>query len=159
MLRFTALAPSILMVILLLTISRAMAEGPITVYTPKIPNERNSLVSTESVNVAPGRSEIRKFSDGFTSIHIGNPKVVDATPINDRSILLVGKEVGETDVVVLGDHSEPIAILSVSVAKSAATSAESSAIGSYVVIHDGGNSIADTTRYWCKEGVMCDRMN
>jgi Pilus formation protein N terminal region len=84
---------------------------------------------------------------------------VDATPINDRSILLVGKEVGETDVVVLGDHSEPIAILSVSVAKSAATSAESSAIGSYVVIHDGGNSIADTTRYWCKEGVMCDRMN
>ena len=85
MLRFTALAPSILMVILLLTISRAMAEGPITVYTPKIPNEQNSLVSTESVNVAPGRSEIRKFSDGFTSIHIGNPKIVDATPINDRS--------------------------------------------------------------------------
>jgi hypothetical protein len=74
MLRFTALAPSILMVLLLLTISRAMAEGPITVYSPKVPKEQNSLVSTESVNVAPGRSEIRKFSDDFTSIHIGIPK-------------------------------------------------------------------------------------
>ena len=83
MLRFTPPVPSIVIVLLLLTISRAMAEGPITVYTPKIPNEQNSLVSTESVNVAPGRSEIRKFSDGFTSIHIGNPKVLDATPINE----------------------------------------------------------------------------
>ena len=157
MLRFTPLVPSIVIFLLLLTISKAMAEGPITVYSPKVPNEQNSLVSTESVNIAPGRSEIRKFSDDFTSIHIGDPKVVDATPINERSILLIGKEVGETDVVVLGDHSEPVAILSVSVAKSA--SAESSAIGGYVIIHDGGNSIADTTRYWCKEGAMCDRMN
>jgi Flp pilus assembly secretin CpaC len=158
MLRFTPLVPSIVIMLLLLTISRAMAEGPITVYTPTAPEEQNSLVSTESVKVAPGRSEIRKFSETFKSIHVANPKVLDATPINDSSILLTGKEVGETDVVVLGDRSEPIAILSVSVA-SAAASAESSAIGRYVVIHDGGNSIADTTQYWCKEGAMCDRIH
>jgi Flp pilus assembly secretin CpaC len=158
MLRFTPLVTSIVIFLLLLTISKAMAEGPITVYSPKAPKEQNSLVSTESVNVAPGRSEIRRFSETFTSIHVANPKVLDATPINSSSILLIGKEVGETDVVVLGDHSEPIAILSVSAAKSAAASAESSAIGRYVVIHDGGNSIADTTRYWCTEGAMCDRI-
>jgi Flp pilus assembly secretin CpaC len=141
--------------ILLLTVSKAMAEGPITVYGPKEPEEQKSLVLTEIVNVAPGGSTIRKFAEPFKTIHIANDKILNAEPLNDRSILLIGKEVGETDVDVLGE-TEPIAILSVSVAKSALPRTVSNTAGSYVVVHDR-NSISDTTQYWCKQEAVCER--
>jgi Flp pilus assembly secretin CpaC len=115
MLRFLNLLPFIAGSMACLTVSSAMAESQITVYGSKSFDERNVGVPTHRLVLKPGETAVRKLSEKPQTIHVANPDLADVLPVNDTTVLLIGKAFGETDIDILGAKSEPIAKFFVSV--------------------------------------------
>ena len=57
----------------------------------------------EPVQLTPGFTKLVRFDRTITTVVIGNPEVVDARAQTDRAIVLVGKTVGITNLIVLDD--------------------------------------------------------
>src|SRR5439155_23047463 len=55
----------------------------------------------ESVQLTPGFTKLIKFDRPIATVVIGNPEVADARAQTDRSIALVGKAVGITNLIAL----------------------------------------------------------
>ena len=61
-----------------------------------------SLAQTsEPVQLTPGFTKLIRFDRPIATIVIGNPEVADARAQTDRSIALVGKAVGSTNLIAL----------------------------------------------------------
>src|SRR5208283_3576476 len=101
--------------IALLTASSVMAENAITVYGPTPFDEKLIQVPDQRIVLMPGETSIRKFPTPFKTFHIANPDLINILPLNDTTVLITGKKFGNTDIDILGDKSEPIAKLPVSV--------------------------------------------
>lgn len=101
--------------VVLLTGSSAMAEKAITVYGPTPFDEKLVQVPDQRIVLMPGGTSIRKFPTPFRTFHIANPDLIDILPLNDTTVLITAKKYGDTDIDILGDKSEPIAKLPVSV--------------------------------------------
>ncbi len=99
----------------LLTASSVMAENAITVYGPTPFDEKLIQVPDQRIVLMPGETSIRKFPTPFKTFHIANPDLINILPLNDTTVLITGKKFGNTDIDILGDKSEPIAKLPVSV--------------------------------------------
>jgi Pilus formation protein N terminal region len=56
-----------------------------------------------TIDLKPGFAMIYRFDRAVRTVVIGNPDIIDATVQNDRSITLVAKRVGETNIVGLDD--------------------------------------------------------
>ena len=56
------------------------------------------------------------FNRSARTIIIGNPGIIDGTLSDDRTIVLTGKAVGTTNIIILGEGGEEIASLAVNVA-------------------------------------------
>ena len=59
--------------------------------------------SGEPVQLTPGFTKLVRFGRTIATVVIGNPDVVDARAQTDRAIVLVGKTVGITNLIVLDD--------------------------------------------------------
>jgi hypothetical protein len=57
--------------------------------------------TSEPVQLTPGFTKLIRFSRPITTVIIGNPEVADARAQTDRSIALVGKAVGVTNLIAL----------------------------------------------------------
>jgi Flp pilus assembly secretin CpaC len=57
--------------------------------------------SSEPVQLTPGFTRLIRFDRPIATIVIGNPEVADARAQTDRSIALVGKAVGITNLIAL----------------------------------------------------------
>ena len=57
----------------------------------------------EPVQLTPGFTKLVRFDRTISTVVIGNPEVVDARAQTDRAIVLVGKTVGITNLIVLDD--------------------------------------------------------
>ena len=55
----------------------------------------------EPVQLTPGFTRLVTFSRSIATVVIGNPEVADARAQTDRSIVLVGKAVGITNLIAL----------------------------------------------------------
>jgi Pilus formation protein N terminal region len=122
MLRFTAIVLSGVVVSLLFIVPKAISEGQKTVSSPvstAAAEEHHGPPSGESINITPvtakpidiavGSSLTINLSKTFKTIHVADPNVVDVLPINDQTMVLVGKDVGITDIDVFGEKSDQIA--------------------------------------------------
>ena len=57
--------------------------------------------TSESVQLTPGFTKLLRFDRPIATVVIGNPEVADARAQTDRSIALVGKAVGITNLIAL----------------------------------------------------------
>ena len=57
--------------------------------------------TSEAVQLTPGFTKLIKFDRPIATVVIGNPEVADARAQTDRSIALVGKAVGITNLIAL----------------------------------------------------------
>jgi len=69
-----------------------------------------------SVTVTLDFAKILSFPQPARTIIIGNPAIVDGTLNNETTIVLTGKAVGTTNMIVLGEAQEEIANLTITVA-------------------------------------------
>jgi Flp pilus assembly secretin CpaC len=68
----------------------------------------SSAQTSESIQLTPGFSRIIRFDRSVSTIIVGNPEVVDARAQTDRAIVLVGKVVGITNLIVLDEASREV---------------------------------------------------
>jgi Flp pilus assembly secretin CpaC len=87
---------------------------------------RLRVLGTESANVQPGGAptpigvtldfaRILAFPHPARTVVIGNPAIVDGTLSDEHTIVLTGKAIGTTNMIVLGEGGQEIANLAVSV--------------------------------------------
>src|SRR5882757_6089223 len=57
--------------------------------------------TSEPVQLTPGFTKLIRFDRPIATVVIGNPEVADARAQTDRSIALVGKAVGITNLIAL----------------------------------------------------------
>jgi len=54
----------------------------------------------ETIQIRPGFTQFLRFDRSIETIAIGNPEIADATAQSDRTILLSGKRVGDTNLIL-----------------------------------------------------------
>lgn len=57
--------------------------------------------NSESIQLTPGFTKLLPFQRSIATVVIGNPEVADARAQTDRSIVVVGKAVGITNLIAL----------------------------------------------------------
>jgi hypothetical protein len=57
----------------------------------------------ETIELSPGIVKLLRFDRPVGTVAVGNPSVADTFAPNDRSILLTGKTIGSTNLIVLDD--------------------------------------------------------
>jgi len=62
------------------------------------------------------RSRAFKVERPFTTIVAGNPDIAEVKPLGDRSIYVLGKQTGTTNIVLFDDMARQIGVLDVEVA-------------------------------------------
>ncbi len=61
-------------------------------------------------------ARVLTFNRSARTIIIGNPGIIDGTLNDDRTIVLTGKAIGTTNMIILGEGGDEIANLAVNVA-------------------------------------------
>ena len=57
----------------------------------------------ETIELSPGFVKLLRFDRAVGTVAVGNPSVADTFAPNDRAILLTGKTVGSTNLIILDD--------------------------------------------------------
>ncbi len=77
------------------------------------------LVTSEGrlgrVNVALGKSQILKLPSAFGDVVVGSSEIADVLPVSDRSIYVLGKQIGTTSVTAFDPTKKVIGIVDVEV--------------------------------------------
>lgn len=63
--------------------------------------------------VPVNKSQVLRLTVPFTDLSIGNPKIADIVPLTTKRILVLGKEIGSTNLIVYGPERSLIAVLDV----------------------------------------------
>ena len=56
----------------------------------------------EAVSVPTGKSTVLRFDQPVTDVLVGNPDIADVIPLTDRSIYVIGKQIGGTSLTMFG---------------------------------------------------------
>ena len=64
--------------------------------------------TAEPVQLTPGFTKVLPFTRSIATVVIGNPEVADARAQTDRSIVLVGKAVGITNLIALDTNGQEV---------------------------------------------------
>jgi Pilus formation protein N terminal region len=94
----------------------------------------------ETIELAPGFVKLLRFDRPVGTVALGDPAVADTFAPNDRSILLTGKAVGSTNLIVLDDAGRDLLSVAVIVSRAVVSRSEFGR----VTIH----SKAVLHRYW-----------
>lgn len=74
-------------------------------------------VAKEPISVTMDRAKVMKISAPAETVIIGNPGIADATIHDKRTLIITGRTVGLTNLVILDAKGEPIADEIISVEK------------------------------------------
>jgi hypothetical protein len=101
----------------------------------------------ETIELSPGFVKLLRFDRTVGTVAVGNPAVADTFAPNDRAILLTGKQIGSTNLIVLDDGGRDLFNAAVIVSRSE--------LGR-VTIHSKGL----LHRYWAYQcsGASCWRL-
>ncbi|HUF57620.1 MAG TPA: pilus assembly protein N-terminal domain-containing protein [Thermohalobaculum sp.] len=91
--------------------ARAGMEG--VTAGPAIPASPEVAVRAAALRL--GHAEVVRFSEPVGTIIVGDSGVLDATAVNDRTVVLTALAAGTTNVVVLGEEAEVLSRLNVRV--------------------------------------------
>jgi pilus assembly protein CpaC len=61
--------------------------------------------------VPQNQSQILRLDQPFTSLSVGQPKIADVLPLTDRSIYVLGKETGTTNLTIYGRNNNLLAVV------------------------------------------------
>lgn len=64
-------------------------------------------ITREVITLQQGAQTILKVTRPFSSVAIADPEIADALPRSDRTMIIVGKKVGTSDMMVFSD-ADPI---------------------------------------------------
>lgn len=65
--------------------------------------------------VSLGKSQILQVDQMFGEVTVGNPEVADVVPLTRRSVYVLGKKLGSTNVIFMGANNTPLAVVDVTV--------------------------------------------
>ena len=97
----------------------------------------------QTVEINPGRARLITFSVPIRTVVIGDPAVADVAAQTDRSIILNGIAVGETNLVVLNEEGREVYSADVVVSGVAG--------GGRVVFHTKPGSLQEYWTYQCTQ--------
>lgn len=63
--------------------------------------------------VAVNKSQVLRLDQAFTSLSVGNPAVADVVALSDRSVYVLGKALGSTNVTVYGAGRQVLSVVDV----------------------------------------------
>lgn len=69
----------------------------------------SAALAKEPIDVMIDRAKVMRISAPAETIIIGNPAIVDATVYDRQTIVLTGKMVGTTNMIILDAKGQPIA--------------------------------------------------
>src|SRR5438034_5323872 len=72
----------------------------------------------ETIELSPGTVKLLRFDRAVGTVAVGNPAVADTFAPNDRAILLTGKTIGSTNLIVLDDGGRDLLSAAVIVSRS-----------------------------------------
>lgn len=68
-----------------------------------------------SMSVALGKSRTVRLDRTYTELSVGNPDIADVVPITDRSVYVLGKKIGATNLTVYGPNKQVLAVVDIAV--------------------------------------------
>ena len=80
----------------------------IGIFAGWLPIDELQAQTSESLQLTPGFSRLLRFDRPVATVVVGNPEIVDARAQTDRAIVLVGRAVGITNLIVLDDASREV---------------------------------------------------
>ena len=75
----------------------------------------SELTDVRKVTVVVNKSRTFKVERPFATVVAGNPDIADVKPLGDRTIYILGRQTGTTNVVLFDDAAKQIGILDVEV--------------------------------------------
>ena len=72
----------------------------------------------ETIELSPGLVRLLRFDRPVGTVAVGNPSVADTFAPNDRAILITGKTIGSTNLIVLDDGGRDLFSAAVIVSRS-----------------------------------------
>jgi pilus assembly protein CpaC len=95
----------------LLTLADGMAQQARVTVTPE-----TAVQATQSLILPLNKSQVLRVNQPVSRIAVGNPDIVDAVALTDRSFYVLGKGVGTTNISVYGTNSQLLAVIDAVVA-------------------------------------------
>ncbi len=103
------------------TLLPALSVFALLVAVPGLPSSAQNAVSVDreapahagEFVVPLNKSQILLVNVPFTDLSIGNPKIADIVPLTTKRILVLGKQIGTTNLIVYGKERSLIAVLDV----------------------------------------------
>jgi len=65
--------------------------------------------------VALNKSEVLEVDTAFKRVTVGNPEIADVLPLSDRTIYVLGKQIGLTNLAVFTADDRPVAVVDINV--------------------------------------------
>lgn len=72
-----------------------------------------AVQTAEALDLALNKSQVLRTGETVSRIAVGNPDIVDAVPLTDRSFYVLGKSLGTTNVSVYGAGGKLLAVIDV----------------------------------------------
>jgi pilus assembly protein CpaC len=90
----------------ILPLADGMAQQARVTVTPQ-----PAVQATQSLILPLNKSQVLRVSQAVSRIAVGNPDIVDAVALTDRSFYVLGKGVGTTNISVYGANSQLLAVI------------------------------------------------
>jgi hypothetical protein len=75
----------------------------------------SSPVAPQQIMLRPSAARVVSFAEPFSTIHVANPTVVDASPISDHSIILKALREGYSDIYLVKNNGDLLSSLDVTI--------------------------------------------
>ena len=72
-------------------------------------------MAADEMVVPLNKSQVLKLDQPFQQVSVGNPEIADVVALSDRSVYVLGKKIGATNVTVYGTTHQPLAVVDVTV--------------------------------------------
>jgi Flp pilus assembly secretin CpaC len=105
-----------------------------------------------AIEISPGTAKVLKFDRSVSTVVVGDPKIADALPQDDNTIILTAKKPGKTNLIVLGTSNNEILNAPVIVSESATKG------DGRVTLHatSGRGGLQKFYVYRCARGRLCE---
>lgn len=87
------------------------AARPLAAQTQNILIESDDSKHAGEFVIAINKSQILKLDVPFQDILVGNPEIADVLPLTDRSVYVLGKELGSTNLTIYAANKRLIAVV------------------------------------------------
>ena len=91
------------------TASAALAQGAAV--------QRLTGTYAGEVVIPINKSQIIEVDVAFSRVVVGNPQIADVLPLSDRTLYILGKQIGLTNMSIYAGNNMPLAVVDLSVSQ------------------------------------------